>query len=289
MNNAWRLIKGILLVICLLVIVYLLLINPDISSFYNFPIWIIPLISFISVFLIGNYYANLSLNNEKLEFEFTSIVNHAFRTPLTSIMWMIKEMGKEMPDQERLTYLQNAENATTRVISIVDIIAGIKDINNKYGYFFEATSLRDIIEKSISKYRTKINEKNITFKVSTFKDMPLLTIDTKKISFVIDVLMENAIFYTPKDGKILIDSIVRSNKIIFYITDTGLGLNFTDKMRLFSRFYRSKEAKLMNTDGLGLGLYLSKVIIARHRGKIYAKSKGRNKGSAFFIELPFSK
>ena len=101
--------------------------------------------------------------------------------------------------------------------------------------------------------------------------------------------MENAIFYTPKDGKILIDSIVRSNKIIFYITDTGLGLNFTDKMRLFSRFYRSKEAKLMNTDGLGLGLYLSKVIIARHRGKIYAKSKGRNKGSAFFIELPFSK
>ena len=289
MHNTWRLIRGILLVTYLLVVVYLFSINSQLSFFYNFPIWIIPVITLLSIILIGDYYTNLSLNNEKLEFEFTSIVNHAFRTPLTRINWLIKELEKDLPTPERLSYLQGAQNATTRVIEIVDIIAGIQNMNDKSGYFFEATSFRDIIEKSISKYRDKINEKNITFKVSTFKDMPLLTIDTKKISFVIDVLMENAIFYTPQNGKILVDSIIRSKKIIFYITDTGLGLSFADKMRIFSKFYRSKKAKLMNTDGLGLGLYLSKIIINRHHGKIYAKSKGRDKGSAFFIELPFSK
>ena len=289
MNNTWRLIKGVLLVVYLLVVVYLFSINSNLSITHHFPIWIIPIITFLSIILIGNYYTNLSLNNDKLEFEFTSIVNHAFRTPLTRINWLIKELQKDLPTPEKLLYLQGAENATTRVIEIVDIIAGIQNMNNKSGYFFEATSFRDIIEKSISKYREKINEKNITFKVSTFKDIPLLTLDTKKISFVIDVLIENAIFYTPKDGKILVDSILRSNKIIFYITNTGLGLSFSDKLRIFSKFYRSKKAKLMNTDGLGLGLYLSKIIIARHHGKIYARSKGRDKGSAFFIELPFSK
>jgi len=58
---------------------------------------------------------------------------------------------------------------------------------------------------------------------------------------------------------------------------------------IFSKFYRGAQAKLMNTDGMGLKLYLSRQIIKRHHGKIYAKSNGKEEGSTFFIELPFNK
>ena len=93
-----------------------------------------------------------------------------------------------------------------------------------------------------------------------------------------------------KDGKILMDCIVQKNgKLLFYITDTGMGLTFYDKMRIFSKFFRSKKAVLAYPDGTGLRLYLSKQIIKLHGGKIYAKSEGENKGSAFFIELPLSR
>lgn len=251
-------------------------------------------ISIISLVIICIYllyvYIKLSIRARKAEYEFTAIVNHTFRTPLTRINWISKELeGREMSQDEKLLYIQNLNNATEKLLEIVDLIAGTKDIKNATGYVFVATSLRDIVEKSIVKYREEINKKNITFQVSAFKDIPMLTLDLKKIGFVFDALLENAVFYTPKDGKILMDCIVQKNKLLFYITDTGMGLTFYDKRRIFSRFFRSKKAVLAYPDGTGLRLYLSKQIVGLHGGKIYAKSKGENKGSVFFIELPLSK
>ena len=244
----------------------------------------------LAIIILLYYYIKLYIRAKKIEYEFTSIVNHTFRTPLTRINWISKELeGRDMSQDEKLLYIQNLNNATTKLLEIVDLIAGIKNIKNTTGYTFVATSLRDIVEKSIGKYREEINKKNLTFQASTFKDIPLLTVDLNKITFVIDALLENAIFYTSKGGKILIDCIIQKNgKLLFYITDSGMGLTRYDKMRIFAKFFRSKRAVLAYPDGMGLRLYLSKQIIARHKGKIYAKSKGKDQGSAFFIELPIN-
>ena len=243
----------------------------------------------ISTICLLYSYIKLHIKANKAEYEFTSIVNHTFRTPLTRINWISKELEqREMSQDEKLLYIQNLNNATEKLLEIVDLIAGTKDVKNTTGYVFIATSLRDIVEKSIVKYREEINKKNITFQVSAFKDIPMLTLDLKKIGFVFDALLENAVFYTPKDGKILMDCIVQKNKLLFYITDTGMGLTFYDKRRIFSKFFRSKKAVLAYPDGTGLRLYLSKQIVELHGGKIYAKSEGENKGSAFFIELPIN-
>lgn len=252
---------------------------------YISTIYII-LLLFIIVFLVVVCFWLFRKSNQS-DFEFTSIVNHVFRTPLTRIMWITKELEKNISQEEKFIYLQNLENATTRVLDIVDIIAGIKSVGNKEGYFFQAVHIREIIEKSISKYRESINKKNISFNLENFKDIPMLTVDIKKISFLIDVLMENAISYTPINGTIGIGADVRRNTLVLSISDSGIGLDRKDKRKLFSKFYRGKNAKLMYTDGMGLGLYLSKVIVKRHNGKLYAKSQGRNKGTTFFLELPF--
>ena len=244
------------------------------------------------VFLYIIYlYIKLHLKTNKLEREFTSIVNHTFRTPLTRINWISKELEKDLPQKEKMLHIQNLNNATNKVLEIVDLFAGIKNINDNSSFFFEAVSIRDIVEESIVKHREEISKKNIIFNVSTFKDIPLLTLDTKKISFVIDSLIENAIFIHPKQmEKFLSILLLMMDKNLFYfVQDNGMGLNFRDKIKIFSRFYRSKEAVLKNPDGMGLRLYLSKEIIKRHNGKIYAKSNKQNKGATFFIELPFSK
>jgi signal transduction histidine kinase len=289
MNKFKRILKGLFITIYLIAILYLLLNNTQISSLYNLSFWIIPGVSLFSVIILGIFFTNLFLKIDRLEFEFTSIVNHAFRTPLTRIMWLVKELETELPREQRLLFLQNIENTTNRVIGIVDLIAGMKDAENKFGYIFQAVSIREMVEASMEKHREGIKQKNLTLQVSTFKDIPLLTVDLKKISFVFDVLIENAIFYSKKDGNISIDCIPKSNKIIFFVRDTGLGLTFMEKFRIFSRFYRSEQARLLNTDGMGLGLYLAKIIVERHNGKIYAESEGRDKGATFYVELPFGK
>ncbi|MEI7765728.1 MAG: HAMP domain-containing sensor histidine kinase [bacterium] len=250
---------------------------------------LVVLLLVIIIYLVFSY-IRLKLRANKTEYEFTSIVNHTFRTPLTRIGWIAKELeAREMSQDEKLLYLQNLNNATDKLVEIVDLIAGIKDIKNTTGYVFVATSLRDIIEKSIAKHREEINTKKMKFQVSAFKDIPLLTLDLKKISFVIDTLLENAITYTPNEGGVLIDCVVKNDALLFYITDTGMGLSSYDKFRIFNKFFRSKKAVLAYPDGMGLRLYLSKQIIKLHGGKMYAKSEGRDKGSAFFVKLPLSK
>ncbi|MFA5773178.1 MAG: HAMP domain-containing sensor histidine kinase [Candidatus Paceibacterota bacterium] len=289
MEKIQRLIKILFSVLYIIVIFLLMLKNEQMILSYNLPKWIIPAVFFVSILYICYKYITFIIKEDKLEEEIISIINHTFRTPLTSILWHAKELEKNLPQNEKFLYLQNINNGANRILNIVEVLTGIKNIKNTSGYFFKAISIREIIEKSIKKYRDKINKKNIIFQVSTFADIPLLTLDLNKISFVIDTIIENAISYTKKDGKILIDCISNPQKLILFISDTGIGLDRIDKMMIFSKFYRNKKAKLMNTDGMGLRLYLSKQIIKRHHGKIYAKSNGLNEGTTFFIELPFRK
>lgn len=289
MEKAGQIAKVVFFVIYIVALFFLTLENIYVSSMLGLPDYIIPLISLIGVIFMCYHYISSYIRMNKLEYEFTSVVNHTFRTPLTRIIWISQELEKDLSRNEKMLNLQNITNATNRVLEIVDLYAGIKNINDTAGYFFEATSLRDIVERTLVKYREEINKRNIIFQVSTFKDVPMLTLDLKKITFVIDALIENAIYYTPKGGKVLIDSISDAQKLTIYVSDNGIGLGVLDKMRIFSRFYRNKQAVLMNPDGTGLKLYLAKMIIKRHKGKIYAKSHGKNKGSTFFIELPFNR
>ncbi|MFA6251707.1 MAG: HAMP domain-containing sensor histidine kinase [Candidatus Paceibacterota bacterium] len=273
-----------------IVVIFLLIFkNEKITLFYDLPKWLIPSIFFISIIYICYKYIIYIIKENKTETEMISIINHTFRTPLTGIIWHTKELEKNLPQNEKLLYLQNINNSANKVLNILDILIGIKDIKDTSSYFFEAVSIREIIEKSIKKYRENINKKNITFQFSLSKEIPLLTVDLKKISFVIDTIIENAISYTKKDGKILVDCISTPSKLTLYISDTGIGLGMIDKMRIFSKFYRNHQAKLMNTDGMGLKLYLGRQIIKRHHGKIYAKSNGLNEGTTLFVELPFQK
>ena len=134
-------------------------------------------------------------------------------------------------------FLQNINNNVSNILSVIDVLVGINNIKNTSTYYFEAVSVREIIEESIKKYREKINKKSILFQISNLKDIPLLTVDLKKISFVFDTVIENAILYTNKNGKIIIDCISETNKLTFFISDTGIGLSFFDKIKItFIRF-----------------------------------------------------
>lgn len=289
MSKLLQFLEGVAFFVFLSGTLYVAYNAESIAIQYEIPLIMLLFLLISSFLYIAYSYLNLYSKVSKLEYEFTSIVNHTFRTPLTRIMWLTKELEKDMSQKDRLLYLQNTSNATTKLLEIVDLFVGIKNIKNTSSYFFEAISIRDIVEKSILKYREDINKKNLTFQVSTFKNIPLLTLDIKKISFAIDSVIENSILYSPKDSKIWIECTPNKKGLTLVISDNGMGMTFMEQLSMFKRFYRSKRAVLMNPDGMGLKLYLSKQIIKRHRGTIYATSPGVDKGTKFSIELPFSK
>jgi two-component system CheB/CheR fusion protein len=243
----------------------------------------------ILLIVILLYFLKKEISSNLTEQSFLSIVNHTFRTPLTRIKWMSDSLQQNMSQEERLGVVQNISNSVNRVLEIVDIIAGVKDINSRTSYDFRAVSIREIIEEAIAKYRAPLNEKKISLELPTSSSMPLLTVDTKKITFVIHAILENAIWYSKENGSIKIKSEVKNRMLILKIIDDGLGLSWRDKYNLFKRFYRGNRAVKMNTDGMGLGLYMAREIIRRHHGSIRAVSKGKDKGSTFSIHLPLDR
>lgn len=220
---------------------------------------------------------------------FLSIVNHTFRTPLTRIKWMADALKTDMPRKDELEIINNLDNSVNRLLELVDIVAGIKDIQNTSTYDLKAVSMREILEEALKKYSGLLHDKKIALRVPSLANIPLLSVDTKKISFVINVVIENAILYSKENGNINIEAEIKNDELILKIEDSGIGLSKKDRSNLFKRFYRGERATKMNTDGMGLGLYASREIIRRHNGKIYADSKGENLGTTFYIVLPRTK
>lgn len=229
------------------------------------------------------------LSRSFTEQTFLSIVNHTFRTPLTRIKWMADALKTDMPRKDELELINNLDNSVNRLLELVDIVAGIKNIQNTSTYDLKAVSMREILEEALKKYSGLLHDKKISLQVPSLINLPLLSVDTKKISFVINVVIENAILYSKENGKINIEAELKNDKLILKIEDNGIGLSRKDRNNLFKRFYRGARATKMNTDGMGLGLYASKEIIQRHHGEIYANSKGENLGTTFYIVLPRTK
>ncbi|MDI6591992.1 MAG: HAMP domain-containing sensor histidine kinase, partial [Patescibacteria group bacterium] len=115
--------------------------------------------------------------------------------------------------------------------------------------------------------------------------LPKINIDKSKIHQVILNLIDNAIKYTQK-GEIEIKAQKTNSKIQISVRDTGEGLTKEEKKRIFEGFTRGTAGFTHWIEGAGLGLYISKKYVELHQGKIWAESKGKNKGSIFYIELP---
>jgi signal transduction histidine kinase len=244
------------------------------------------IIFFIAAFI---YFLLREFKHNKAEESFLSIVNHTFRSPLTRIKWQSDNLKPDLSYEAQAEIARNISTTVNHVLEIIDTLSGIKDVHNSASYDLKAVSIREFIEIGMGKYRTTVTEKKLTFNLPAFNDMPLLTVDTKKISFVIEALLSNAIFYSHEGGAIDIRCIVKKGKLVLSIEDHGIGLSWRDKNNLYQRFYRGRRGLKMNTDGMGLSLYLSKEIIRRHHGIISFHSKGREHGSTFSITLPVRK
>jgi signal transduction histidine kinase len=247
---------------------------------------IISIALFVLIILLFIY---RELENKKIQNDFIAVVAHKFRTPLTGIHWTIDMLQKDMTLLEKKDLLLEMQKANNRLMEIVDLLVDFAKFDKRLIYASEVVSLTDVVATSFSKYSAAIKNKNIKFSVDSTKEVPEIMADKSKIQFVIDMLIDNAVKYTPKDGSVSVTFEADSKTATVKITDSGIGMNFFDSKRIFGYFFRAKNAKLMDTEGLGLGLFTAQNIVERHQGKIWASSPGVNKGSTFFVRLPIKR
>ena len=106
-----------------------------------------------------------------------------------------------------------------------------------------------------------------------------------QIKKLISILMDNAIKYTNKNGKIMVSLNIEKNKARLEVKNTGEGIEKEHLEKIFERFYRVDNSRDRGTGGYGLGLSIAKAIVEEHKGKIYAESVV-GEYTSFIVELP---
>ncbi|NMB48241.1 HAMP domain-containing histidine kinase [Candidatus Kuenenbacteria bacterium] len=264
---------------------------------YNDPIIVIGSVSLVAgiTILIGGMaikaMEQLSAAN-RMKTEFVSIASHQLRTPLSIIKWYVEFLAQKNKQAnltpEQINYLKIISDSNQRMIRLVNDLLDISRIEGKRIQIHpEKVSLVELSKNIIQENQPLADKKNIKVSIKSDDNIPLLFVDPKRISMVVENLFSNAVKYIKEEngGTISVEIFREDSKIIFSIADNGVGIPDKDKKKIFKKFFRAENTMKLQTSGTGLGLFIAKAIIESHKGTMWFVSK-EGEGTTFYFKLP---
>ena len=221
--------------------------------------------------------------------EFFMTASHQLKTPLAILQWCIQSTleDKALPEQTR-SLLNRAEEQTTAMshllsdmLNVFRIVHGQKA--NERALVPVDTGL--VLTAVLEQYHATAEQAGVHLIKGPIEQVPMVLADEMYLKQALINLVDNAIKYTARHGKVEVSLAVRAHHVCVEITDTGIGIADADAGRLFTEFFRAESAKQKAREGTGLGLVLVKHIIERFGGDVQFKSL-LGKGSTFTLRLP---
>jgi signal transduction histidine kinase len=227
---------------------------------------------------------------DKMKSEFISIAAHQLRTPLSAIKWVIQmvldeDAGKLNKEQKEL--LTKGFQSNERMITLVNDLLDVSRIEDgRYEYDLKEGNLQDVIEVVIENIEKMIAKNHIKFVLEKAEKLPNVVMDKERITLAFQNLLDNAVKYTPEYGSVAVKIIEEKGYLKISIKDDGAGIPKEDQSKLFSKFFRASNVVRMETEGTGLGLFISKNIIEKHGGTISIQSEeGHGTEAVFTIPI----
>lgn len=225
---------------------------------------------------------------DQMKSEFLSIASHQLRAPITAIkgyVSLIREGDYGAVPEAMKEPLSNISESVRVMVSSIDDYLNVSRIEqNRMKYEISDVDIADIATKAVSELQPLAQARKLTLSI-TAPNVAMVRADIGKIKQVITNLIDNAIKYT-KEGSVAVSVEQGAEKIRVTIADTGVGISAEDIGNLFQKFKRAAGANEVNTAGTGLGLYVARLLVEGHGGKVWAESEGKGKGSRFIVELP---
>jgi signal transduction histidine kinase len=236
-----------------------------------------------------------SLAREKLlkeeaarEKEFLSLTSHQLYTPTSIIrgfssLLREEDWGKLSPKQRDA--VEEIYVSSKRMADLVSELLSISRIQaNQLEIKKSETDLAAMSQNIIDQIEHIKPDKSITIKLKLPTEIKPINADSEKIRMVIYNLLDNALKYT-SHGEVVLSLSQTDKETKFEVKDNGIGISPEDFEKLFQPFFRGKSILELDNKGTGLGLYIARLIVERHGGKIWAESEGLNKGSKFIFTI----
>jgi len=215
--------------------------------------------------------------------EINDNIAHDLRSPLARIrgiaeMSLLKEKSIDTYREMAASTIEECDTLIGMINTMLEITEAEAGVNGVEAEEFELTAL---IQEACELFRPIAEEKKINLKTDLPESLTMIS-DRKKMQRIVTNLLENAIKYTPKGGRVAVSATARNGEVRIKFEDTGMGISENDLPHIFERFYRCDRSR--SQGGVGLGLSLVKAYTESINGTVHVEST-LNKGSRF--ELRF--
>lgn len=225
--------------------------------------------------------------------EFVRIVSHDLRSPLASVKGFASMLESQMVgelNEKQAHFIEKILSGVEQMTSLVDNIQDAGRYDPERGFYEmqrAQVDLIDMVHNIVDKQIIPAEKQELTLKVSTSDDVPIMNLDAHMLERAIINLVDNAIKYTPNGGLIQV-SVKRENSfIVIAVKDDGYGISPDDLKQLFQRHFRIRRQEHKRVKGSGLGLFIVRSVARQHSGDAFVESI-EGEGSTFGIRIPLS-
>lgn len=225
---------------------------------------------------------------DRIKSEYVLRVSHDIKEHLAAIQGCLEPVLSGITGELNSKQSDLVRRAVDRTVKLVFFVKALLETTRirlnreiKISHF----SFKDAFYEAISYVETKAKEKNISLTSRVDPSIDRIKGTEDYIQETLTNLLMNSVKYTPPHGKVDVHASDKGNHILIEIADNGIGIPKNDLPRIFEEFFRASNAKQLERDGTGLGLFIAKQIIELNNGKIWLESE-EGKGTTFYIELP---
>jgi len=220
--------------------------------------------------------------------DFVANVSHELKTPLTVVRGIVETLVGDaaMPDETRQRFLERARVQSDRLSSIVtDLLALARIESRPDALEREPVDLRAPAREALRALGPAAESRGVSLE-GELPDEPVMALaDRSSIRLAVDNLLDNAVKYTPRGGRVRLALRQAGGSGIVEVRDTGIGIEERDWERVFERFYRVDRARSRELGGTGLGLSIVRNVAVAHGGWAECESVP-GEGSTFRLRIP---
>jgi signal transduction histidine kinase len=243
--------------------------------------------------------------------DFIAIASHELRTPLTILhgySQMLFQQSSVQQNEQIEQLVSGMQSGALRLEEVVNSMLEVAKIDSQALRIYpEKFLLDELLDRLIALFKNALIERQQTIKLVDMDNLPLLEADPEALEKVFYHLLINAIKYTPDGGTILISGVLHyanghraaADEIEILVRDSGIGIDPEVHDLIFSKFYQTGEVAFHSSaktqfkgGGPGLGLAITRGIVAAHGGKIWLDSPGYDEatcpGTTFHVLLPLT-
>ncbi len=227
-------------------------------------------------------------HSESARRELIANVSHDLRTPLASIQSFVEALEDDViKDEEAFQrYLNTIRLETKRLGGLIQDLFELSSLEANGEIFEPVPSHTDeLLLSTLESFSFHLAEKKLQVEIELPDKLPAALMMPAQMKRVLSNLLQNAIQYSPVEGKIILAAVHEGQFLRISVTDEGQGIEASETSRIFERFYRVDKSRSKNNGGAGLGLAIAQSIVELHGGKIGVHST-KGAGSCFWFTLP---